>query len=166
MGGHHLPNKGKTDSWITPKYVVDALGEFDLDPCECTPQPYPLAAHGYNREEDGLSRLWFGRVWLNPPYSTARAWLKRLSEHGRGTALIFARTETEMFRRYVWERATAILFLYGRLSFYLPDGSFPGKNSGAPSVLVAYGDGDAELLKSCGLPGKFCHLKQVSSCPA
>lgn len=26
-------SKNSTDEWYTPKEIIDALGEFDLDPC-------------------------------------------------------------------------------------------------------------------------------------
>lgn len=156
IGSHTLPNQGATDSWITPRVIVDALGSFDLDPCECIPQPWKCAERSFTVDDDGLSREWFGRVWMNPPYSNAERWLEKLAEHGSGTALIFARTETEMFQRFVWQRASAILFLWGRLYFHLPNGMRAKGNSGGPSVLVAYGKSDADQLKQSGLRGSFC----------
>ena len=29
-----------TDEWYTPKEIIDALGEFDLDPCAPVSPPY------------------------------------------------------------------------------------------------------------------------------
>lgn len=153
MGSHQQPNKGLTDSWITPRAIVESLGEFDLDPCQCVPQPWPLATQHYTVEHDGLRQPWFGRVWLNPPYSTAGDWLDRLGSHGDGIALIFARTETAMFRRCVWEQADGLLFIHGRLHFHHPDGTKAAGNSGAPSVLVAYGESNVDALRVCGIPG-------------
>ena len=155
IGGHTLPNQGATDSWITPKNIIAALGPFDLDPCQCVQQPWCCAERAFTIEDDGLMQKWDGRVWLNPPYSAASRWLERLANHGTGTALIFARTETEMFVRHVWGRATGLLFLHGRLFFHTPDGDRAHGNSGGPSVLVAYGSGDAERLRNSGLNGSF-----------
>ncbi|SDT83842.1 hypothetical protein SAMN04488548_1051, partial [Gordonia westfalica] len=62
-------------------------------------------------------------MWCNPPYSNVWRWLDRLANHGTGTALIFARTETAGFQAQVWRRATAVLFLEGRLTFHHRDGS-------------------------------------------
>jgi hypothetical protein len=78
-----------------------------------------------------------------------------LAQHGNGIALIFARTETDMFFKHVWQRAQAILFLRGRVTFRLPCGTDPRKNSGAPSVLIAYGSANAECLRTCNLRGSF-----------
>jgi hypothetical protein len=155
IGGHTSPNRGATDSWITPKNIIDALGPFNLDPCQCTPQPWACAENAFTVDQDGLSRTWYGRVWLNPPYSEAWKWMERLADHDRGTALIFARTETEGFVQQVWKRATAVMFLHGRLFFHKPDGSRAKGNSGGPSCLVAYGHEDARRLKTSGLAGSI-----------
>jgi hypothetical protein len=99
---------------------------------------------------------------VNPPYSDAEPWLSRLADHGTGTALIFARTETKAFHRQVWDRATSVLFLRGRITFCRADGR-PGKwTGGAPSVLVAYGVGDAERLATSGIEGKYIQLGEAS----
>ena len=58
-----------TDEWYTPKEIIDALGEFDLDPCAPVAPPYKTANVMYNKNDDGLKQEWKGRVWLNPPYS-------------------------------------------------------------------------------------------------
>lgn len=102
---------------------------------------------------------WFGRVWLNPPYGNQTGkWLERLAAHNNGIALTFARTETRMFFDSIWTKATAILFIKGRLTFYHVDGT-PGKHcGGAPSVLIAYGEENAIALKESGIKGAFVRL--------
>lgn len=159
IAGVHKPNPA-THDWITPKHIIEALGPFDLDPCQSPTQPWLCARLGIVWPTDGLAESWSGRVWCNPPYSVhAAAWLKKLSKHpDGGTALIFARTETEMFFDCVWRSASAILFLEGRLHFHYPTGKRAPHNSGGPSCLVAYGKRDAEILRNCGLPGHFVLL--------
>lgn len=120
-----------------------------------------MAARHYSVEQDGLAQEWTGRVWCNPPYGLEAArWLARLADHGDGIALIFARTETAMFFDYVWERATACLFLRGRLHFHHVDGTRAAANAGAPSVLVAYGTSNARALQESGLPGQWVYLRE------
>jgi hypothetical protein len=137
----------------------EALGPFDLDPCAPVMRPWDMAARHYTVADDGLSKPWEGRVWLNPPYGqeTGR-WLERLSMHGDGIALIFARTETDMFFRWGWECANAMLFLRGRLHFHRIDGSRAEANAGGPSVLIAYGHGNMRVLERSRIPGRFVQL--------
>ena len=147
MGGHHSA-AALSDTWLTPPEILRALGKFDLDPCAAPdPKPWSTAEHHYTLPTDGLTTPWFGRVWCNPPYSRATGtWLHRLADHGQGTALVFARTETSWFIDTVWERADAVLFIHGRLHFHHADGSRAKHNAGAPSCLVAYGASDAAIL--------------------
>ena len=156
MGSHQSHRMG-TDIWLTPRHILDALGPFDLDPCSAPdPTLWPTAARHFTLPTDGLAEPWSGRVWLNPPYGQkAWAWLDRLAEHGQGTALIFARTETAGFVEQVWGKADALLFLHGRLHFHRPDGTRAEANSGAPSVLIAYGQDDVERLRQSRLPGSL-----------
>lgn len=161
IGGHERHGRGG-NVWLTPPEVLAALGQFDLDPCAAPePRPWPTAARMISPPSCGLRASWEGRVWLNPPYDHhAWKWLQKLADHGCGTALIFARTETAGFVATVWQRATALLFLHGRLHFHHPDGRRAAANSGAPSVLVAYGDADANGLATCGLAGSFVRLAE------
>ena len=146
--------------WLTPKPIVEALGTFDLDPCGAP--GYSLATETFQIDDgqDGLELTWHGRVWLNPPYGKLTApFLGKLSEHGRGTALVFARTETKMFFDHVWPKATAILFMQGRVSFLDSNQVQAKANSGAPSVLIAYGAEDAKALRLSGL-GRYVGLRE------
>ena len=146
----HTRSEITTDSWITPKWLLDRLGPFDLDPCACDPQPWPCAADQWT--ESGLIRPWHGFVWCNPPYgSQLGAWLNRCALHGNAIACVFARTETRAFFDNVWPFASALLFLRGRLTFYRPDGSKTrsGGNSGGPTVLIGYGaEAQRRLIKA------------------
>lgn len=166
MSSHHS-SSANTHTWLTPPYIIDALGPFDLDPCAAPePRPWPTAATHWTRADNSLNRKWHGRVWLNPPYgpkSVIAPWLGRLAEHGRGIALVFARTETAVFFELVWPRASSIFFIEGRVQFYRADGTLPrndqgGGNAGAPSVLIAYGDEDSDVLRRAPLKGKWIKL--------
>jgi phage N-6-adenine-methyltransferase len=153
IGGHHR-SADASDDWITPRVIIETLGPFDLDPCACLQQPWACAKAWYTIKDDGLQQFWEGRVWLNPPYGRRTGeWMAKLADHGRGTALVFARTETEWFVEQVWERADAVMFLHGRLNFARPCGSPTKKNAGGPSVLIAYGKEDVDRLVASGFNG-------------
>lgn len=150
----------RTNELATPPHLVQSLGKFDLDPCAPAKRPWPTAAKHYTISEDGLGQKWHGRVWMNPPYGDkTEFWLARLAEHGDGIAVTFARTETEMFFKYVWPRAHAILFMKGRIRFFDQAGKISKEIAGAPSVLIAYGRTNARILHASGIQGKFIRLK-------
>ena len=155
----HTRRTGFTsDSWITPQWIIERVGPFDLDPCACNPQPWPCAKRQLTEHENGLCHPWDGFVWCNPPYGKrAFVWLDRMAAHDNGIALVFARTETTMFFKSVWPHASCLLFLDGRLTFHYPDGSKPrnGANSGGPSVLIGYGQEAFRRLGKCSDIGQF-----------
>ena len=107
------------DEWLTPPNIIQSLGVFDLDPCSPINRPWDTAINHYNINDNGLILNWMGRIWCNPPYGKETfIWLNKLAKHGNGVALIFARTETKGFHREIWNKADAIFFFEGRLSFY------------------------------------------------
>lgn len=158
--GSHQSAKMKNDEWLTPPEIMEKLGVFDLDPCAPINRPWETAKNHFTIVDNGLNKEWFGRVFLNPPYGLeAKKWLRKLVDHKNGIALIFARTETEMFFSEVWNEADSILFVKGRIFFHYVDGSKAKANSGAPSCLIAYGKNNSEILKNSGIEGKFIQLK-------
>lgn len=162
--GSHQSARSTSDVWFTPPAIIEALGgpeSFDLDPCSSIDRPWSTARHHYTPEDNGLMLPWLGRVFMNPPYSNPllRKFMARMAEHDRGVALIFARTETDSFHRYVWGAAAGLLFIRGRLNFHHVSGRRAGKNGGAPSVLIAYGDEDRDILSEAPIDGTFIALR-------
>lgn len=151
-----------THVWLTPPEIIHALGRFDLDPCAApSPRPWPTAGRHIALPEDGLTAEWSGRVWLNPPFgSYTGQWLGRMALHGNGIALVFARTETSMFRNWVWPHADALLFLAKRPHFYRPDGTRASGNSGGPICLIAYGEQNANALRASGIAGAIVTVEK------
>ena len=151
--GHEKAYEGETNDWITPKWIIDAFNKqtdskwfFDLDPCACIVQPWNTAKKSYTKKDDGLNQKWTGAVYCNPPYGPhAGEWMRKLAKHGNGVALIFARTETQVWQDDIFPNASGFLWIRGRLVFCRPNGK-PATNksgqpqtSGAPSVLVSFG---------------------------
>ena len=160
IGGHHS-HAALKEEWLTPPYIINALGPFDLDPCAPVVRPWATAYTHYDINDNGLNLEWAGRVWCNPPYGKQSSqWLAKLAHHGNGIALIFARTETAMFVEHVWRSADALLFIEGRLYFHHANGKRSRLNAGAPSVLIAYGIEMVGRLRNCEIPGKFIRLEK------
>ena len=79
-----LPCSGNQE-WNTPARILEAarkvMGAIDVDPASNDQaQESVRAATYYTRERSGLLEQWAGRVWLNPPYSSAllRAFIRHL----------------------------------------------------------------------------------------
>lgn len=102
-----------TNTWLTPRWLIDALGEFDLDPCAAPePRAWSCAKRNISRPDDGLAHEWSGRVWLNPPYGKEiEPFMRRMSEHKKGLALTFMRSDSRWFQDFVLAKA-AFLFLF------------------------------------------------------
>jgi hypothetical protein len=161
FAGHE--RTGLTNDWLPPKFILDALGPFDLDPCAARDQPWATARLQLTIQGDGLTKRWQGRVWLNPPYGDRTAlWLAKLACHGNGMALLYARTDTQMFFDCVWGQANGIFFFKGRVPFCRPDGTAAAV-AGAPSVLVSYDVRGSRrnyaALKNCELAGRFLTIR-------
>lgn len=164
MSVYDKPSKNTTVTWITPKYITDSLGKFDLDPC--VPNgggPWKHAKDYIEENSDGLCfSRWWGRVWLNPPYGRKKImepWLERMVKHNNGILLVSARTDTKWFHDYVFGCAKAILFLKNRISFCNING-FQIKGNSAPSILASYGNNNIESLRNCGLEGQFFTINE------
>jgi hypothetical protein len=150
--GSHQQSVGRSQNHITPRWIIEALGPFDLDPCAADPRPWDCAT--VNWTTHGLDRKWVGLTYLNPPFDRyiVGRWIARLGEHNNGIALLHARTEAAWFEP-IWRHAAAVLFMADRIKFCRPDGSEQPANSGAPPVLVAFGDEALARLRRCGIAG-------------
>ena len=153
-------DKGKTkDEWLTPPSLLKELGEFDLDPCSPIDRPWDVAKKHYTYLDNGLMQNWVGRVYCNPPYgSHAGSWVEKCAMHGNAIALVPVRAETNWFFNYVWDRADALFFIKGRISFYHVTGESQAGTLAAPTVLIAYGQNNIEVLRNLKIKGKFIKL--------
>ena len=103
--------------------------------------------YGYNFEHRILNAADFGA------YTT----VKRMAEHGNGIALLFNRCDSKMFQDVIFEKATAMKFLRNRIRFFRPDGT-RGDSPGCGSILIAFGEDNAEVIKTCDIAGKYVRI--------
>jgi hypothetical protein len=68
-----------SDEHNTPSYLIEAareiMGGIDLVANETI-----KATDIYTKEDDGLTKNWYGRVWLNPPFSLSKLAIPKLIE--------------------------------------------------------------------------------------
>lgn len=133
----HEPRNSPHTTWLTPRWVFDWIGKFDLDPATITEHPWPCAIE--NRDRAGLDTPWHGRVFLNPPFASGQIepFMRRMAEHRNGVALMAARVETQWFQSYVFGAARAVWFPRGRIQYCRPDGSV-ARATGFPSCVAFY----------------------------
>lgn len=145
-----VSHKGETNTWLTPLWIVNALGEFDLDPCGL--HHHKTAKKIHQLPEDGLMEEWKGRVWLNPPYGKEQQeWLWKLRIHGSGIALIFARLETKWIQKFL---ENGFFMMEGRIKFLREDLT-ESSNAGTGSILIPFSKQDEEIILKSGIKGKF-----------
>lgn len=153
------------ETWLTPRDIIDELGPFDMDPC-CPPtMPWQTAKTMIHMPDNGLSKVWEGRVWLNPPYNRFcwDHWIPKMAEHNNGIALLIPRSDKWQFHRYIMERAEAIFFFKDRVRFCDQDGVEMRQGLPWPSMLVAYGRQNAEALLRLSRSGSIAYPGDSSS---
>jgi phage N-6-adenine-methyltransferase len=136
---HVSYNTGET-RWYTPRRYIDmavaVMGGIDLDPASSTEANKTVgAATYYTIEDDGLTKSWHGRVWMNPPYShpaidrfcEAAAGKYTSGEISEAIVLVNNATDTEWFQGLA-RASSALCFLNGRVCFINHEGA-PGQSN-------------------------------------
>lgn len=102
-------------------------GEIDLDPASHAAANRLIKAKKiHTLFDNGLLHPWYGRIWLNPPFSKYSAFAKKLvSEWERGeiertVALIGCNAITAKYMRPLLDKCSAVIVPYGRLNFIGP----------------------------------------------
>ena len=136
----------KDDECYTPKWIMETIGlQFDLD--VASPKGHDTfvpATQRFTIDNDGLSQPWHGRVWMNPPYSAPKLWVKRFIEHGNGIALL--PLSLSYWSKDIWNAADAITLTERQPKFIRPDGSSRGIRF--PTFLFAIGADNAAALNN------------------
>ncbi len=133
------------DIW-TPKWVFDQLNcQFDLDVASSPLSTHVPAHHKYTEVDDGLTSPWFGRVWMNPPYSNPTPWVEKWREHANGLA--FLPTPKALWFMNLWHDSRVSIAMFNKhMKFVKPDNSTHGIFMN--TVLVSIGEGNRKYLEN------------------
>ncbi len=160
-------SKAKTsDCWYTPPEIIaliqSCLNGITLDPCADNGKHIEACQH-FTVNDDGLSHHWFGRVFMNPPYSCPGVWIAKLQEEfnsGRveeAIALVPASTDTKWFHPLI--ASNLICFWKGRIKFL--DMKYQPKMSARQShCLIYWGKNQSKFRQIFSPFGNFNFLEE------
>ena len=84
---------------------MNSIWNFDLD--VCATKENAKCEKYFTKEQDGLSQIWTGNCWLNPPYGRSIGnWVKKAYDSVQAeeanivVCLLPARTDTRWFHDY------------------------------------------------------------------
>ena len=130
LGENYRANSTGENEWYTPANHIEiarqVIGEIELDPASNAEANKIVKAKKYfSEEDDGLSKEWIGRVWLNPPYSRdlMGPFVEKLIESYKSGSVPAAimvshnNTDTGWFHS-LSEVACAVCFPRQRIKFY------------------------------------------------
>lgn len=158
---HRAQGTGENE-WYTPQEHIDAaykvLGSIDLDPASSEIANQRVrAGRIFTIADDGLTKEWGGKVWMNPPYAQPHIanFIEKLAseyEAGRVTeaiALTHNYTDTQWFHRAALSCA-AICFTRGRIGFLSPEGKRAAPTQG--QAFFYYGSKVSDFIEA------FCRI--------
>jgi ParB family transcriptional regulator, chromosome partitioning protein len=124
---------GTDNEWYTPPDFIDkvreVLGTIDLDPASCPVANTVVKAKKFFTETNsGLTKPWYGKVFLNPPYQRklikpfVSHLLQQLREGNTTEAIVITHncTDARWFHALQSE-AALICFTKRRIPFWQPD---------------------------------------------
>ena len=133
----------KSLEYYTPEWVTtlakDMMGSITLDPASCdAAQKWIGADNYYTITDNGLTKEWYGNIWLNPPYSKTDGksnqaiWADALiqqyqqGEVSQAILLVKAAIGYKWFTKLI--KNWPCCLLYERLSFVLENGNDDGQS--------------------------------------
>jgi phage N-6-adenine-methyltransferase len=115
--------RSQSDNWSTdPAFFAQLDEEFDFTLDACASASNAKCERYFTIQDDGLSQIWTGRTWVNPPYGrTIARWIaKGLQSVRQGSAelvvlLVPSKTDTRWWHELCVQGE--IRYIKGRLRF-------------------------------------------------
>jgi hypothetical protein len=106
------------DECYTPKWIFDSLGlQFDLDVASANHPLISVPAHNkYTIDDNALELEWYGRIWMNPPFSKVTPWIDRFIQHDNGVGLVPLSSNGRWVNK-LWDSQVAFCYLPSNLAF-------------------------------------------------
>lgn len=133
------------DEWRTPPFVFTWANKrfwFGVD--LASTERNRLCHRNITKRENALGQQWAfwpDAGWCNPPYSNIDPWLRKAVDEARegftSVFLILAPNGEERYSKYVFDVASEVIFIGGRLAYLRPDGK-PVSGNTRGSCLVVY----------------------------
>ena len=107
------------DTWSTPQYLFNWLNNFyNFDIDLCASEENNKCDNYFNKDDNALKMDWCmvghrNTGFCNPPYSNIKPWIKK-------AIMLIPTPNGESYYQDIFENATGITFITGRIAFYNP----------------------------------------------
>jgi len=111
-------NSYPKDECYTPKWLFDAMAiTFDLDVASSYHDLIAVPSHNrFTIQDNGLERDWYGRVWMNPPFSKVTPWIDKWLDHNNGICLVPLSSNGRWVNK-LWDSDAACMYLPANMAF-------------------------------------------------
>ena len=163
----HVSRNSGNNEWYTPEEFIElaraVMGGIDCDPASSALANETVKATTYyDEQDDGLSREWPGRVWMNPPYATpliglfCDALVRQLGDGATEQACVLVNNATDTaWCRKLLAGCSAVCLLRGRVRFIGPEGERGTPLQG--QILLYFGDEVEAFAVAAGDKGKVVY---------
>jgi len=144
-----MPLNFRDNECYTPKWIFDKLDlSFDLDVASShSPLVQVPAIQRYTLIDDALTKPWFGRVWMNPPFSKVGPWIDKWIAHNDGLCLVPLGSNGKWINN-LWNSDAACHYLPPNLAFV--GGSGLVVKMRFRTAIFALGDDNIVALRKLG----------------
>jgi ParB family chromosome partitioning protein len=122
----HVSNNSGENEWYTPECYIESarlvMGVIHLDPASSEIANKTVNSNlFYTQEDDGLTKEWFGNIWMNPPYSQPLIFQfisKLVESKGVNQAIVLVNNGTEtQWGQLLLSNSSAVCFHQSRIRF-------------------------------------------------